>query len=228
MADPQVENGYVRLSNELHEQIMVSYFTERQIRILELIIRLSYGCQKKVAYIPKQSYFEIVGVGEGHIKNQLDLLIRDKVITRDDNYYTINKDYDQWRVSRAKGYSPQNLTDMVSLNLHIKKEPAAEYPDYPLAGYIYIAKGENDLYKVGFSKDPAKRCIAFLGLPFEVELVWSCEVKDTGKAEASIKTALKSCNVKNEWYRLQEQDISKIKDVCSSYLIGKPSELPNE
>jgi phage replication O-like protein O len=117
MADPQVEDGFVRLANDIHEQIMVSYFTERQIRILEFIIRLSYGCQKKEAYIPRQSDFELVGVGAGHIRAQLDLLIRDNVVFQNGDYYSINKDYDHWRVSRAKAYSVERLKDLVRKNL---------------------------------------------------------------------------------------------------------------
>jgi phage replication O-like protein O len=117
MADPQVENGYTRLANDLHEQIMVSYFTERQYRILEFIIRLSYGCQKKEAYIPRQADFEMVGILSGHIRHQLDLLIRDNVITRNGDYYAINKDYDHWRISRAEAYSPDNLRAIIGKNL---------------------------------------------------------------------------------------------------------------
>jgi len=149
MAQPQLENGYIRLANDIHEQIMVSYFTERQYRILEFIIRLSYGCQKKEAYIPKQSEFEMVGVGAGHIKNQLDLLIRDKVITREGDLYSINKDYDQWRVSRAKPYDPAKLTDLVRINL--KKSY--------LIGNERLPKGEAEVTEKGTSSTLYKKHI---------------------------------------------------------------------
>ena len=42
MANPQVENGYLKIANDIQEQLMVSHFTEQQRRILDLILRLSY------------------------------------------------------------------------------------------------------------------------------------------------------------------------------------------
>ena len=59
-----------------------------------------------------------VGVGEGHIKSLLNNLLRDNVIIRDGCYYEFNKDFDRWRVSRADGYKPEILTELVSLNLN--------------------------------------------------------------------------------------------------------------
>jgi len=62
MASPQTENGHVRIATELFNQILMRDFTKRQRAVLDLIIRFSYGCNKKTAYIPKLRYFEIGGV----------------------------------------------------------------------------------------------------------------------------------------------------------------------
>jgi DNA invertase Pin-like site-specific DNA recombinase len=51
---------------------MVGCFTEQQRRILDLILRLSWGCDKTTAYIQRD--FEVVGVREGHVKTHLDWL----------------------------------------------------------------------------------------------------------------------------------------------------------
>lgn len=66
MASPQLEHGYMRIANEIWEQIMMRAFTKRQRAILDLILRLSWGCQKKTARVRHQSDFELVGVGRTH------------------------------------------------------------------------------------------------------------------------------------------------------------------
>jgi len=117
MARPQPTDAHLRIAHRISEQLMVSNFTEQQRRILDLILRLSWGCGKKFAIIPHQSDFETIGVGRTHIKAHLDWLIEAKVIDRREMAYWFNKDYDQWRVSRALQYSPLKVTELVTLNL---------------------------------------------------------------------------------------------------------------
>lgn len=117
MASPQPTDDHLRIAHSIEEQKMVSFFSEQAGRILELILRLSWGCGHHAAYIPHQKDFEIVGVLEGHVKAHLDILIRDKVIFRDGPYYQFNKNFDDWRVSRSKGYTPERLTELVSINI---------------------------------------------------------------------------------------------------------------
>ncbi len=105
---------------------MVSQFTEQQRRMLDLILRLSWGCGHHSAFIPKQKDFEIVGIGEGHIKAHLDWLIQAKVILRNGNYYSFNKDFDQWRVSRAFKYNPEQLSNLIHLNIETEDEKLTE------------------------------------------------------------------------------------------------------
>lgn len=118
MASPQPTDAHLRIAHSILEQVMVSDFTKRQLSILLFILRLSWGCGKKEAIIPRQSDFEVVGVGSGHIKVELDWLIESRVIYRNGNLYSFNKDYDQWRVSRAKEYHQTRLTEMVKTNIN--------------------------------------------------------------------------------------------------------------
>ena len=118
MANPQPSDAHLRIAHSILEQLMCSNFTEQQRRVLDLILRLSWGCGKKCAEIPHQKDFEIVGVRESHVKRHIDWLIEARVINRDTNRYSFNKDFDQWRVSRALGYTPDRLTELVSLNLN--------------------------------------------------------------------------------------------------------------
>ena len=115
MANPQPDK-FTRISNELFEAIMQTDFSKRQRNILDLIIRVSYGCGKKFAYL-RPSDFEVVGVYKSHIKKELDYLTRAKVIFRDGERISLNKDYDQWRVSLNKISDHEKLSAILRKNL---------------------------------------------------------------------------------------------------------------
>ncbi len=118
MANPQPTDAHLRVAHSINEAIMMRDFTKRQRKILDLVLRLSWGCNKKYAQIPRQKDFEIVGIGEGHIKVELVWLVQSHIITIDDNNYSFNKDFDQWQVSRVRPFSPENLTELVRFNLN--------------------------------------------------------------------------------------------------------------
>ena len=72
-ANPQLEDGYTRISNELLEAICASDLTGLQMRILMLFLRKSYGYGKKEATfsleyiqeklkIPKRSAQRLSGI----------------------------------------------------------------------------------------------------------------------------------------------------------------------
>ena len=125
---PQLEQGYMRIANEVWEQVMMRDFTKRQRAILDLILRLSWGCQKKTARIPHQSDFELVGVGRTHIKKELEWLVAARVIfwDRDQMLFEFNKKHTEWKVSLVRGYDSDRLADLVAINLYgaEKSEPA--------------------------------------------------------------------------------------------------------
>lgn len=106
----------------LFDEIMTCQFTEQQRRILDLIMRLSYGCGKEEACIPVQKDFSIVGIREPHIKHHLDWLIKMKVISRDYRFYKINPEFDKWRVSKSLFFDPERLEDLIELNLKDREE----------------------------------------------------------------------------------------------------------
>lgn len=118
MANPQPTDAHLRVAHSINEAIMLRDFTKRQRKVLDLILRLSWGCGKKTAIIPRQRDFEAVGIGETHITAELSWLIESKIVTTDSGEYSFNKDFDQWQVSRVKPYQPEKLTELVRLNLN--------------------------------------------------------------------------------------------------------------
>ncbi|QUL57533.1 replication protein [Paenibacillus tritici] len=122
MADTQPEKGFVRLANDLWKELIRRNFTKRQKDILLFIWRMSYGCNLKVAYIPKLKDFEICGVPATHIKNELKHLESAKVINwdREEKLFSINKDYDLWQITPVMGWETERFNALIHLNIKRK------------------------------------------------------------------------------------------------------------
>jgi len=153
--DATPTKAHIRLEHAVHEQIMVSDFTEQQRRILDLILRLSLGCGKNYAYIPTQSTFEVVGVGRGHVKKHLDWLQEAVVIFREGNIYRINLDFTQWRVSRALAYSPKKMSSLVHININHQKPASHNNLTKPLFGEEIFESEAESVTKNGTNVTPS-------------------------------------------------------------------------
>src|ERR1017187_2488987 len=80
MTTPATSEAYLKIEHSIAELLSVCHFSEHQRRILDLILRLSWACGKKTAYIPHQRDFEVIGVPENHIKAHIDWLVAAFVI----------------------------------------------------------------------------------------------------------------------------------------------------
>lgn len=111
-------NGFTSIYHDIEEAIILRDFSKRQRKIIDLILRLSWGCGKDTATIAHQKDFCCVGIAESHISNELNWLLTAKVIMANGTTYAINDHPEQWQVSRVKPYEPEKLTKLVSLNLN--------------------------------------------------------------------------------------------------------------
>jgi len=80
MANPQPTDAHLRMAHSINEAIMLRDFTKRQRKIPDLILRLSWGCGKKAAYIPHQKEFCVTGIYEPDVKKELIWLEQSKII----------------------------------------------------------------------------------------------------------------------------------------------------
>lgn len=136
MASPQLDNGFVKIANELFNEFMRHDFSKRQRNILDLILRLSFGVNKKTAHIPKQSYFSAVGIDKSDIKKELKYLVNTRVIFWDeeDMIFSLNKDYDQWKISPSKKFDDDLFKQLIHINLsnsNVGKTPTNEVGKTP-------------------------------------------------------------------------------------------------
>lgn len=119
MASPQTENGYIRIANELWDAVLQRDFSKRQKDLLLFIWRLSYGCQRKNAYVPKMKNFELCGVPETKVKTELVYLEKSRVLfwDRESRTFEINKDHENWFVSLVKAWDDDIFSELIAINL---------------------------------------------------------------------------------------------------------------
>jgi len=121
--NPQIEDGYIKLSNELWEALMSSDFTKRERRVIDVIIRFSYGCGKKYADLTKSEIALFSDLKLPHVSEALKSLISKKAIMEDEtspNRFWFNKHYKDWEVSSGINENPQfskRLKEVLKRNL---------------------------------------------------------------------------------------------------------------
>ena len=99
--------------------------------------------------------------------------------------------------------------------LIIQKQQSPENPTTSKRfGYVYIARAENGLHKIGRAKDPEARVRGFAGavMPFVIELIHTIPSNDCIQAESLLHQRYRQCRRVGEWFELSERDLDKILD----------------
>ena len=119
MANPQKEKGFVGIAYDLFEQFFIRDFTLKQLKVLLLLIRFSYGFGKKVAKIKPQRLFELAYIYRCDIKEELRYLKQNKVIKYNSEFgeFQINKNYDEWKISYHKLFNEDDLIKLKKINI---------------------------------------------------------------------------------------------------------------
>lgn len=102
MANPQIENGYTKISNELLDAIIRQKLSGHEFRIAMLVIRKTYGYNKKQDAISLSQMAKSVGISKIRCSQVINRLQLQKIVTVTENIngivkkYLFNKDYEQW------------------------------------------------------------------------------------------------------------------------------------
>jgi phage replication O-like protein O len=103
MVNPQKENGYTPISNELLEVIYSKPFNATQLKILLVICRYTYGFSRKKHSLSKSFIAKAANISKRHISSELIKLIDQNVITvieqhteKSSRVLALNKHYDKW------------------------------------------------------------------------------------------------------------------------------------
>ena len=101
MANPQIENGHVKLASEIVDQLCKLNLSAYEWRILFALWRKTYGWHKKTDRISYTQFEELTGLDRRHIARTINSLKRRNIIKVSGNMkhnleYSFQKDYDRW------------------------------------------------------------------------------------------------------------------------------------
>lgn len=101
MANPQKENGYTAIANEIMDALARIRIAGEHRQVLDVILRKTYGYQKKEDAIALSQFHEKTGIKKPSICRALKALLKMKIISEKANnsvakIYCFNKDFDEW------------------------------------------------------------------------------------------------------------------------------------
>lgn len=114
MTTPQIENGYVRIANEIMEKIASTKFNGSQFRILLAVWRYTYGFNRKHAEMSVSFLSTATAIDERQVRRELDRLISWKVLIEvkspsknTSREIGFNKYFDQWVIPPSGQIHPE-------------------------------------------------------------------------------------------------------------------------
>ncbi|MFX1536788.1 MAG: replication protein [Promethearchaeota archaeon] len=96
MANPQKENGYTPIANEIMEALAKINLSSYQFRLLMFILRKTYGFNKKDDWISNSQIVGGTGIRKQHVSRTKKELMERKLVTLSGNKIKFNKDCSQW------------------------------------------------------------------------------------------------------------------------------------
>ncbi len=100
MANPQIEDGYTGIANALYEALCLAPISIREMKVMMVVIRYSYGFQDKTAIMTHRFIAEKTGLHRPAVSKTIKHLIKkNMLVVSGDGYkreYGPQKDYDGW------------------------------------------------------------------------------------------------------------------------------------
>lgn len=113
MASPQLENGHLKIANELIEAILSADLGRREQKVVWAVIRKTYGYNKKADAISTSQIAALTGIDRSDVAKTLRGLIQKRILLSGESSVfrhgmnvpnlSVNKDYESWE---SVGKSP--------------------------------------------------------------------------------------------------------------------------
>ncbi len=97
MANPQKENGFTSIANEIMEALSKIRLSSYEMRVLFAILRKTYGWNKKRDRISFSQFRELTNLRDPHISRSLKKLLNRSIVTQIGKLYGLQKDYTKWK-----------------------------------------------------------------------------------------------------------------------------------
>jgi phage replication O-like protein O len=183
---PQLENGFLRIANELHEAILSADLTKREMKVLQVIIRMTYGFQKKEDDIAASQIGKACRIGSSHVTEALNSLAKKKVITKRRGWHGcivgVQKDYSAWPMDEmpseyTKGAKHKAVSQSIQPKLDVVQL------------VVTLPNRESNTPKVGGLSLPT--------LGDTKDILFKENKKKTRSKKTSLRTFLENCKIEN-------------------------------
>ena len=106
--------NFTRTPNSILATLITRDFTKRQMKIILLVIRLTYGCHVPWAFYEKR-YFQVAGLHRGTIGHELKALCEMRVLDVDEEMKTVrvNPHVEGWQCSRNENIAADTVPDLM-------------------------------------------------------------------------------------------------------------------
>ena len=99
MANPQKENGYTAISNEILEKLLQLPLNSSELRIFLTVIRKTYGYQKKEDRISLSQFEKYTGLSRPTVVESLKRLVKYTLLVKcTTSVYSVQKNWEKWVV----------------------------------------------------------------------------------------------------------------------------------
>lgn len=100
----ELENGYTRVANDTLDALSASDLSGREFRVLYVVIRRTYGFQKRIDWIALSQIVDATGIAKENVSRIISGLCEKQVIVREGDGYTkkigINPQLTEWQVQK--------------------------------------------------------------------------------------------------------------------------------
>ena len=124
MANPQIENGYTPIANELLEAIYGARLNATQFKIVLMVVRYTYGFSRKEHHLSLSFIAKGTGVHKNQVSRDLSRLIERKILLEiapptfsKPRTLSLNKNYDSW-LSTETVTVTENVNPTVTENVN--------------------------------------------------------------------------------------------------------------
>lgn len=129
MANPQCENGYTKLANEIIEALYQRPLSGHEFRMLFLIIRKTYGFNKTEDNVSLSQMMKALSLSKTRCSQVINKLQLQKIVTVTENIngigkkYKLNKNYEHWTTVHecVNGYRKMKSTVTLLRNEPLQK-----------------------------------------------------------------------------------------------------------
>lgn len=110
MANPQKENGFTPLANEILDRLCLAGITGSEYRVLLLVIRKTYGFHKKQDFISLTQFQKGTLMNRVNAVRTIQSLVAKRILVKEGSVYRFNKNWEEWVVAKRLPSSQTTTT----------------------------------------------------------------------------------------------------------------------